>query len=334
MIRNEDELEERLSRPTDADSAAVASLDGPLLILGAGGKMGPTLATRAKRAGAKHVIAVARYSSPDLRVRLDGSGVETIAADLLDGDAVSRLPDARHVIFMAAMKFGTSGAAHLTWAMNTYLPGRVLERYRTSQIVAFSTGNVYPLVPVASGGATEDTPTSPVGEYAQSALGRERMFQYGAHAFGTPSVLLRLNYACELRYGVLLDIGRKVFERTPVDLTMGMANVIWQGDANSICLQSLRHCQTPPLILNLTGPEALSVRWIALEFGRRFGIEPQFQGEESATALLNNSSRATQLFGYPTVTPAQMIDWIAGWIGMGGGTLGKPTHFQTRDGRF
>jgi nucleoside-diphosphate-sugar epimerase len=334
MINNEDELEELLSRPTDRDKAVITSLEGPILILGAGGKMGPTLAIRAKRAGAKQVIAVARFSSAGLRRRIEREGIETISADLIEPDAVYRLPDAPHVIFMAATKFGTTGAEHLTWAMNTYLPGRVAERYRSSRIVAFSTGNVYPLVPVTSGGATESTPPAPVGEYAQSALGRERMFQYGAEAFGTPGVLLRLNYAAELRYGVLLDIGLKVFERRAVDVTMGMANVIWQGDANSACLQSLVHCQTPPLILNLTGPEALSVRWVAQEFGRRFGVEPKFTGEEASTALLSNSSRAIHLFGYPTVSPAEMIEWTAAWIGAGHALLGKPTHFETRDGRF
>lgn len=310
------------------------SLEGPVLILGAGGKMGPTLAMRAKRAGAHEVIAVARFSSADIKDRLTHAGVKVIAADLLERDALYRIPDAPHIIFMAAMKFGTTGAEHLTWAMNTYLPGLVADRYRSSRIVSFSTGNVYPLVPVASGGATEETPASPVGEYAQSALGRERMFQYGSQVYGTPGVILRLNYACELRYGVLLDIGRKVFERAPVDLTMGAANVIWQGDANSICLQSLSYCVSPPLVLNLTGPETLSVRWIAHEFGKRFGIEPRFHGEEASTALLNNSARAVGLFGYPTVTPAQMIEWTAEWISRGGATLGKPTHFQTRDGRF
>lgn len=334
MIRNEDELEELLSRPSERDKAAVQALEGPILILGAGGKMGPTLAMRAKRAGAKQVIAVARYSSGKVRKHLEQAGIETITADLLVPDALYRLPDAPYIIFMAAMKFGTTGAEHTTWAMNTYLPGRVAERYRSSHIVAFSTGNVYPLMPLASGGASEATIPAPVGEYAQSALGRERLFQYGSQTFGTPVVLLRLNYACELRYGVLLDIGRRVFERQAVDLSMGMANIIWQGDANSACLQALQHCSSPPLILNLTGPESLSVRWIATEFAKRFGVEPKFQGEEAATALLSNSSRAIRMFGYPEISPAEMIDWTASWIGMGGATHGKPTHFETRDGRF
>ena len=332
MIRTEEELEELLSRPSEQDAQAMSRLDGPLLILGAGGKMGPTLAMRAQRAGASEVIAVARYSSPEIRQRLEAAGIKTMSADLLDPTV--NLPDAPNVIFMAAMKFGTTGAEHRTWAMNTYLPGRIADRYRHSRIVAFSTGNVYPLMPLTSGGATEEHPVAPVGEYAQSALGRERMFEYAADAYGTPSVILRLNYACELRYGVLLDIGMRVFERQPVDLRMGLVNVIWQGDANSICLRSFEHCQSPPLTLNLTGPETLSVKWIAEEFGRRFGVKPVYEGEASTTALLNNAARAIHYFGYPTIDPLQMIDWIASWIGLGGKLLGKPTHFQTRDGRF
>ena len=334
MIRTEDELEEILSRPTERDKAAMQSLRGPLLILGAGGKMGPTLALRAKRAGARQIIAVARYSSPEMRKRLDESGIETISADLLEKDALHRLPDAPHVVFMAAMKFGTTGAEHLTWTMNTYLPGLVADRYRTSDIVAFSTGNVYPLAPIASGGATEEWQTNPVGEYAQSALGRERMFQYASHTFGTRVVLLRLNYAVELRYGVLLDIAQKVQNGDPVDLAMGLVNVIWQGDANSACLQALDHCSVPARVLNLTGPECLSVRWIATEFSKRLGVEPRFEGAEGSTALLNNSAESLRLFGYPTVTPLEIIDWIAGWLRSGGATLGKPTHFETRDGKF
>lgn len=333
-MKNETELEEYLSLPNERDTAAMRNLRGPLLVLGAGGKMGPTLAMRAKRAGADRVIAVARFSSPEIRKRLEDAGVETVAADLLDANALQVLPDAPHVIFMAAMKFGTTGAEHLTWAMNTYLPGLVAERYRSSEIVAFSTGNVYPLSPISGGGSTEESTVSPVGEYAQSALGRERMFQYASHRYGTRCVLLRLNYAVELRYGVLLDIGLKVHREQPVDLSMGVVNVIWQGDANSACLQSFRHCQAPPLVLNITGPETLSVRWIAQEFGRHFGLVPKYEGTEQHTALLNNSARATQLFGYPTVSPIQAIEWTAVWISAEGPMLGKPTKFATRDGRF
>jgi nucleoside-diphosphate-sugar epimerase len=301
--------------------------------------MGPSLARRARRAcqeaGVSHrVIAVARFTAKGLEEDLNSTGIETIAADLLQPGALSRLPDVPNVIFMAAMKFGTTGAEHLTWAMNTYLPGLVAERYHASRIVAFSSGNVYPLVPPVTGGATEFTPTNPVGEYAQSALGRERMFEYASRIYRTPAVLLRLNYANELRYGVLLDIGRNVFERRPVNLGMGAVNVIWQGDANSVCLRCFAHVQSPPLVLNITGPETISVRYIANEFGRRFGVDPILAGEEAETALLSNSALAFKLFGYPSVSLTQLIDWIASWIGMGGTTHNKPTHFETRTGKF
>jgi nucleoside-diphosphate-sugar epimerase len=236
---------------------------------------------------------------------------------------------------MAARKFGSSGAEHLTWAMNTYLPGLVAERYRNSRIVAFSTGNVYPLRSAAEGGANESTPVGPIGEYAQSALGRERMFEYGSSRHGTPVAILRLNYAVELRYGVLVDIGRAVFERRPVALSMPWVNVIWQGDANSWCLRSFAHCQSPPLVLNITGPETLSVRQVAADFGRHFGVEPSFGVESNdSTCLLNDASRANSMFGPPGVSTAEMIVWIADWIRQGGLMLNKPTHFQTRDGRF
>lgn len=339
MIANETELEDILSRPSEHDIAAMKLLGGDLLILGAGGKMGPTLALRAQRAAAQakarmKVIAVARFSSARVRSQLDAAGIETISADLLEPGALDRLPDAPNVIFMAAMKFGTSGAAYMTWAMNTFLPGLVAHRYRDARIVAFSSGNVYPLVPVNSGGATESTLPEPVGEYAQSVLGRERMFEYGSYRFGTKVCLLRLNYATELRYGVLVDIGQKVLSGTPVDLAMGHANVIWQGDANSVCLRSFEYCSAPPFILNMTGPETLSVRWVAEEFGRKFGVEPLLRGKESSTALLNNAEVMVQRFGAPEVSVPEMIAWIAGWLRSGGSTHGKPTHFEQRDGRF
>lgn len=332
---NDAELDELLSRPSAADVEALSSLEGDLLVLGAAGKMGPTLVMRARRAcPQKRVIAVARFTDRATSERLRACGAETIEADLLEPGALDRLPEAANVIYMAARKFGTSGAEYLTWAMNAFLPGLVAERYRASRIVAFSTGNVYPLVPVSSGGATEDTRPEPVGEYGQSALARERMFEYGSARRGTRVALLRLNYAIDLRYGVLADIARAVFEQRPVDVGMGMVNVIWQGDANSICLRALAHCTSPPLVLNLTGPETLSVRWIATDFARRFGVEATFTGGESATALLSNASRAIALFGYPSVSVAQMLDWTAEWVRAGGSTLNKPTHFQTRDGRF
>ena len=339
-IKTEAELEELLSRPDEETASAMAALDGDLLILGAGGKMGPSLARLARRsidqAGIKkRVIAVARFTNEKLPSELTAQGIETIACDLLDRSALDRLPSIPNVVFMAARKFGTAGEEHLTWAMNTYLPGLVAERYRDSRIVAFSTGNVYPLRPLTEGGALETTPVGPVGEYAQSALGRERMFEYGSMRRGTRVVILRLNYAVELRYGVLVDIGRAVFASHPIDLCMPRVNVIWQRDANSWCLRSFAHCQAPPLVLNITGPETLSVRELALEFGRHFGIEPTFiSPTEGSNALLSDVSKARGLFGSPTILPKEIVEWIANWIRDGGALLNKPTHFQTRDGKF
>src|SRR6202044_2192075 len=339
-INNVAALEEHLSRPTAADAAAISALHGDLLILGVGGKMGPSLARLARRAvdraGTRHrIIAVARFSNSSLPADLAAQGIETIACDLLEPGALLRLPEIPNVIFMAARKFETAGAEHLTWSVNTFLPGLIAERYRNSRIVAFSTGNVYPLRSISEGGAVESTPPGPVGEYAQSALGRERMFENGSMRWGTSVTILRLNYAVKLRYGVLVDIGRAVFERRPIDLCMPRVNVIWQRDANSWCLRSFAHCQSPPLVLNITGPETLSVRELALEFGQHFGVEPTFvSSREGPTALLSDARKARGLFGSPTVQPKEMIEWIANWIRDGGSTLNKPTHFQTRDGKF
>ena len=340
MINNVLELEERLSRPTDADAAAMAALGGDLLILGVGGKMGPSLARLARRAADlagtnPRIVAVARFSNGGLPAELTACGIEAITCDLLEPGALLNLPEIPNVVFMAARKFETAGAEHLTWSMNTFLPGLVAERYRTARIVAFSTGNVYPLCSAAEGGATESTPVGPVGEYAQSALGRERMFENGSMRWGTRVTLLRLNYAVELRYGVLVDIGRAVFEQRPISLRMPYVNVIWQRDANSWCLRSFSYCQSPPFVLNITGPETLAVREVAMAFGQHFGLEPNFlPGPEGTSALLNNAEKARSLFGSPTVTPTEMIEWIAAWIRNGGVTLNKPTHFQTRDGKF
>ncbi|MFN7993282.1 MAG: NAD(P)-dependent oxidoreductase [Bryobacteraceae bacterium] len=339
MIQSESELEALLATPSDDDQAALRALTGDLLILGAGGKMGPSLARRARnaadRAGVKkRVIAVSRFSDRAAENLLQESGIETISADLLDFDRLPSLPEAENIIFMAGRKFGSSGAAHLTWASNAYLPARVAERYRGSRIMAFSSGNVYPFVPVTSGGATEQTPPDPVGEYAQSVLARERIFEFFSERYGTGVCLLRLNYAVDLRYGVLLDIGSKVFGGRPVDVTMGYANVIWQGDANSVCLRAFSLCQSPPDVLNLTGPETLSVREIAAHFGQLFGREPIIEGTEAGTALLNNASRCHKLFGPPRVTTAQVIEWTADWIRAGGTTWAKPTHFEARDGKY
>lgn len=339
-IKTESELEELLSRPDEQTVSTMAAMDGDLLILGAGGKMGPSLARLARRAievagGKKRVIAVSRFTDGKLLPEFAAQGIETVSCDLLDRNALDKLPDIPNVVFMAARKFGTSGEEPLTWAMNSYLPGLVAERYRSSRIVAFSTGNVYPLRSLKDGGAVESTPVGPVGEYAQSALGRERMFEYGSLRWGTKVVILRLNYAVELRYGVLVDIGRAVFERRAIDLCMPRVNVIWQRDANSWCLRSFAHCQSPPLVLNITGPETLSVREVSLEFGRHFGIEPSFvSSAEGSSALLSNANKAQALFGRPNVRPKEMIEWIANWIRDGGALLNKPTHFHARDGRF
>jgi nucleoside-diphosphate-sugar epimerase len=325
-IKTIEELEEELSRPSEADVQALAKLDGDLLILGAGGKMGPSLSRLVRRAVdqagvSKRIIAVSRFADESTR-------------DVLEPGALAKLPDANNVIFMAARKFGTTGAEYLTWAMNTFLPGLVAERYRDSRIVTFSTGNVYPLKRIGEGGSLESDPVDAQGEYAQSALGRERMFEYGSHRWGTPVAILRLNYAVELRYGVLVDVALAVFERRPIDLRMGHVNIIWQRDANSYCLRSFPCCQSPPFVLNVTGPEILSVRVLAEEFGQRFGLKPMFSGKESDTALLSNAGKAQESFGRPTVSAAQAIDWVADWISRGGPRFNKPTHFATRDGKF
>lgn len=339
IVTTVEQLEDLLSEPSEADARAMASLEGDLLILGVAGKMGPSLARLARRACdeagvKKRIIGVSRFSTPGARDFLDASGIETIAADLLDPDALAALPDVPNVVFMTGRKFGSTGSEYLTWAMNVFQPGAAADRFRASRIVAFSSGNVYPLASVLRGGSTESTPPSPVGEYAQSALGRERILEYFSIRNGTPMTILRLNYAIDLRYGVLLDVGQKVFDRQAVDLVMGHANVIWQGDANSVCLRSFALCQAPPAILNVTGPETISIRWLATRFAERFGIEPAFEGAESGTALLNNAARCHRLFGYPRVSIEQMVEWVADWIGLGGATFNKPTHFEVRDGRF
>ena len=338
-IEDSEQLEEVMSQPTPEVIEAIRGMTGDLLILGVGGKMGPTLAKLAKRAidasgSDKRVIGVSRFSAPDLRSDLNQAGIETIVCDLLNETELQELPDVPHVVFMAGRKFGSTGNEPLTWAMNTYMPGRVAEKYRNSRIVVFSTGNVYPLTPISHGGATEMHPVEPIGEYAQSCLGRERVFEHSANQFGTRLAILRLNYAIDLRYGILMDIAEKVYGEKPVDVTMGAANVIWQGDANAVVLRSLMHCQSPPIILNLTGPEIVSSRWLATRFGQIFGKAPVFEGVEAETALLSNAARCHQLFGYPQISLEQMVRWVAHWVEIGGMSLGKPTKFEVRDGKF
>ncbi|MGO8815753.1 MAG: NAD-dependent epimerase/dehydratase family protein [Terriglobia bacterium] len=338
-IQSEAELEDRLSEPSPEDVELFRHLDGDVIIIGVAGKMGPSLARLAVRAAQaagpkRRIIGVSRFSPPSPEVSLKQAGVETFRVDLLAPGAVAALPDARNVIFMAGRKFGSTGAEYLTWAMNAYLPALVAQRYRHSRIVVFSSGNVYPLVPVESGGATEETPPAPLGEYAQSVLARERIFEFFSRRDETPVTMLRLNYAIDLRYGVLLDIGSKVFKGQSVDVTMGAANVIWQRDANSVALRCLAHSQCPPFILNLTGLEKVSIRAVAHRFGGIFGKAPVLEGHEAPTALLNNAARCHQIFGAPSVTVEQMIEWTARWIMSLGPTLNKPTHFESRDGKF
>jgi len=338
--RSEAELDDLLTTPTESTVAAVSRLDGDLMLLGAGGKMGPSLAALAKRslesAGLPHrVICVSRFGSGDIASLLREQGIETISCDLLDRSCYDELPDAPNIVYLAGFKFGASAAPHRTWALNAYLPALVAERFTDARIVALSTGNVYPQVSVSSGGATESTEPAPVGEYAQSCLARERMFEYMAEAHGTRSVLVRLNYATDLRYGVLLDIAGRVQAGAPVDVTMGWLNTIWQGDANAVLLSAFELCKSPPDVLNLTGPEILSVRDTAHEFARLLDRpEPDVVGSEAELALLSNASRCHALFGPPRIDEQTLIEWTASWVAGAQPTLGKPTHFETRDGRF
>jgi nucleoside-diphosphate-sugar epimerase len=333
------ELEELLSAPTEATIQALGTLDGDIVILGAGGKMGPTLAHMAKKASelsgvSRRVIAVSRFSSSKLEFQLQQWGVETVRCDLMDPKALSELPDAADIVYMAGMKFGSTGQESLTWAMNSFLPGLVSKRYRNSRIAAFSTGNVYGLSPVSRGGSLEDDPLNPVGEYAMSCLGRERIFEHFSRTNRTKMSILRLNYAVELRYGVLVDIAERVFTRRAVPLSMGYLNAIWQGDASAMSLQALAHASESPFVVNIAGPELLSVRRVAEEFGERFHKPVRFEGKELRDALLSNAKRAYELFGRPRVSIEQLMTWIADWVRRGGETLAKPTHFEERAGRF
>ncbi|MCH1624472.1 NAD-dependent epimerase/dehydratase family protein [Ferdinandcohnia quinoae] len=334
-----EQLEDILTTPSAELIEDLKKIEGDILILGVGGKMGPTLAKLIHRginkAGlSKKVIGVSRFSSGHLQEELNEFGVETIAADLLKDDELHKLPNVKNVIYMAGTKFGTTGNEHFTWAMNSYLSGRVAEKFASSRIVVFSTGNVYPLTNVLNGTCTEERAVSPIGEYAQSCLGRERIFTHFSHENGTPIVIYRLNYAIDLRYGVLHELAKQVYDEKTIDLRMGHFNVIWQGDANEYAVRSLLHCDSPPQIINVTGPETISSRWIAEEFAKRFDKKAYFINEEEPTALLNNAAKAHQLFGYPKVTLRQMIDWTAEWIKNDGATLNKPTHFQEREGAF
>lgn len=336
---NEAELDELLSTPRAETVEALRNAPGDIVVLGAGGKMGPTLSRMAARAAAqigdgRRVYAVSRFSSPDVARTLGSAGIETITCDLLDHDSVALLPDAPNVIFMAGQKFGTASAPAATWAMNTIVPAICAERYRAARIVAFSTGNVYPLSAVPTGGARETDPVGPVGEYATSALGRERVLEFYSARNRTPVSIIRLNYAIDLRYGVLADIGLRVWRDAPVPVAMGHVNVIWQGDASRIAIESLTRAATPPFVVNVTGAETLVVRDIAQAFARAFRKIARFRGKERRDALLSNTDLMRSSFSPPEVGVETMIQWIADWISADRPMLGKPTHFEERAGQY
>jgi len=334
-----EQLDELLSRPTPEVIEAIRDLDGDLLVLGACGKIGPSLARMARRAVeaagiSRRVIAVDKLIPPKMRVWLEGQGIELICSDLLDRRQLSGLPEVPNIVYMAAMKFGATGQEATTWAMNTYLPGLACERFQHSRIVAYSTGNVYRMSPVDGTGAKEDAPLEPIGDYAMSCLGRERVFTYFSRTLDIPVTLARLNYANELRYGVLTDIAQKVRSGEPIDVTMGYFNAIWQGDANAMILRALSHAATPPLPINLVGPDTLSVREVAEQFGRAFDRPVTFTGTEAPDALLSDGRAGHKLLGTPKVGPEQMIRLVSDWQLKGGATFNKPTKFQVRDGKF
>lgn len=333
------QLEEVLTAPSPLVVEAMRRLSGDLVLLGVGGKMGPTLARLARRASdaagvARRIIGVSRFSSESTRRALEAHGIETVPCNLLDADAVARLPDAANAIYMSGFKFGASENPSLAWGMNCYAPALVARRYRSSRLVAFSTGNVYGLTTPASGGSRETDPPNPQGEYAMTTLGRERMFEYFSREHGTPTTLLRLNYATELRYGVLVDLALDVFHQQPIDLTMSHVNVIWLADANALTLCAFAHGASPPKIVNLAGAEILRVREVCERFGEYFGRPPIFTGVESPVSLLNNGHAGHSLLGQPQVDADRMIRWTAAWVARGGENLGKPTHFQVRSGKF
>ena len=334
LIETEEELIDQMTTPSAEVEEAVRELDGDVLILGVGGKMGPTLAELLVRAGARRVIGVSRFSDEEQRRYLESAGVETVKADLLDEDALAALPEASYVCLMAGFKFGATGNESMTWAMNAWLPGRVLQRYPESRIVYVSSGNVYAYTSTDGKGATEEGELGPIGEYAQSRLGGERISEHFSREQGTPLVIARLFYATELRYGIVHDIAWKVLQEEPIDLAMGHVNQIWQGDANAYLTRLFPLCSNPATVINLTGAEVLSVRQIAQQVGEELGKEPVFVGEEAKTALLGDASQLLEQFVKPAVPPEQIVRWVAHWVEIGGKSLGKPTKYDSRSGKF
>jgi nucleoside-diphosphate-sugar epimerase len=334
LIENEAQLIDQMTTPAQAVREAVSRLAGPVLLLGAAGKMGPTLAELLVRAGAPQVIGVSRFSDQGQRDYLEGVGVRTLRADLLDAAALADLPEAPEVFLLAGFKFGASGDPSLTWAMNAYLPAQVVRRFPRARIVYVSSGNVYAFTPTAGRGAREEDTTGPIGEYAQSRLGGERLAQFMAQRQGTPLLIVRLFYATELRYGILHDLAWRIWQQEPIDLGMGHVNQLWQGDANAYLCRLFPFCQSPPAVLNMTGPETLPVRRLAQELGAALGREPIFVGQESDTALLGDASRLIARLGPPAVSIPQIIEWLAHWVKLGGPSLGKPTKYESRSGKF
>jgi len=328
-------LDELLCRPDQALIDDLDKVDGDIMILGVAGKMGPTVAALAKAASPRRrIIGVARFHDAGTRQWLQSRGVETIACDLLDEAALNRLPRSPNVVFMAGRKFGAEGDLALTWAMNSHVPALVAQAFRHSRIVVFSTGCVYPFVPVDGKGASEGTPPGPPGEYAQSCVGRERMFEFFSRRNATPGRLVRLNYAIDMRYGVLHDIATKVWRADPIDVSIGHVNVIWQGDAAAQALRCLAHCEVPASPLNVSGHEILAVRELAARFGRHFGRDAVVTGTEQPAAWLTDTSLAVELFGLPVVDTARMIAWTADWVARAMPNFGKPTRYEVRDGRY
>ena len=332
---DENGLEDILSEPTEATKKIVAGLNGDIVVLGAGGKMGPTLAMMLKKASpGKRIYAVSRFSDKAVRSRIEQAQIEIIEADLLDESQYRKLPDVENVFYLAGMKFGSTGNQPLTWAMNSYLPTLVARHYKDSRIVAYSTGNVYPLVDIAGGGATEETTPDPVGEYAQSCLGRERMFEYFSQLYKTPVTLIRLNYANEPRYGIIVDLTFKILNDEPIDLTMGAVNLIWQRDANDYIIRAITLAESPPAVVNVTGPDTIPIRTLGEQIGRTLGRKPTFVSREAPSALLSDASYALSKFGPPQTTLEQMVSMIAQWVAAGKKTLKKPTKYDIRDGKF
>jgi hypothetical protein len=339
MIADVEQLDELLSRPTPEVIATLGRLEGDLILLGVGGKIGPSLARMARRAsdaagGQRRIIGVSRFSTPSLQQQLHSQGIDTIGCELLDRDQLTALPDVPNVLYLAAMKFGTIGQEASTWARNAYLPGMICEKFRHSRIVAYSTGNIYPLTPVERRGSVESDLPGPVGEYAMSCLGRERVFTYFSQTWGIPMALIRLNYATEMRYGVLVDVAQKVMAGEPIDLTMGYFNAIWQGDSNAMALQALTHVTSPPLVVNVAGSQTLSVRRVAEQIAELLNKPVRFAGSEAPDALLSNAGLAYRLFGRPQVGESQLIRWVADWRRRNGATLHKATHFEVRNGQY